>query len=213
MLRSGGYQKHCESLAFSIVLLPLLASTPSRSPIPPVSKSYWAGNTCFAILAWLAQRSSKPAPNVLQRLPSIEPFRPHVVVISAGTHDTVSGSCQNWKNIARFPDDYAALLTRLAKLPTQLRIVLCAPTAIVLQTPKFSGTCHLLHRLNGKQRVVVVDVGMIRHVGVFKSGAACHCKECDDDPKVPHRVIPSLRPMMFWRVICDPALQTLFGIR
>lgn len=77
-------------------------------------------------------------PNIWSQLEAVKEFEPQVVVISLGTNDTVGGRRQNWEQIERFDDDYAELINSLRSLPTQPRIVVCTPTAMVLETPGLS---------------------------------------------------------------------------
>ena len=77
-------------------------------------------------------------PNIWRQLEAVKKFEPHVVVISLGTNDTVGGSRKNWEQIERFDDDYSELIKVLCGLPSQPRIILCTPTAMVLQTPGLS---------------------------------------------------------------------------
>lgn len=77
-------------------------------------------------------------PNVWKKLPDALAFNPHIVVISLGTNDTVSGKRPNWEKIARFDSDFTDLVNQLAALPTQPHIILCTPTPMVLQTPGLS---------------------------------------------------------------------------
>ena len=77
-------------------------------------------------------------PNVWQKLDAVRQFNPNVVVISLGTNDTVGGRRKNWEKIGQFEDDYIALINSLAALPAKPRIVLCTPTAMVLDTPGLS---------------------------------------------------------------------------
>lgn len=71
-------------------------------------------------------------PNIWQTLDDVRGFRPHIVIISLGTNDTVGGRRKNWDNIEQFEDDYSELINALADLATKPRIVLCTPTAMVL---------------------------------------------------------------------------------
>ena len=73
-------------------------------------------------------------PNVWQKLDAVRKFQPHWVVVSLGTNDTVSGRRQNWEHIDRFESDYGELIDELAGLSTKPRIVVCTPTAMVLET-------------------------------------------------------------------------------
>jgi len=77
-------------------------------------------------------------PNIWQTLDDVQKFQPHIVIISLGTNDTVGGRRKNWDNIERFEDDYSDLINALAGLATKPRIVLCTPTAMVLQTKGLS---------------------------------------------------------------------------
>ena len=73
-------------------------------------------------------------PNVWQDVPEVVAFAPHVVVVMLGTNDTVEGDRGNWWRIASFDADYARLLETFAALPTAPRILVCTPTAMVLDT-------------------------------------------------------------------------------
>lgn len=77
-------------------------------------------------------------PTVWSQLPAIEAFKPHIVVISLGTNDTVSGKRKNWERIDRFATDYRELIQRLSALPSKPRILLCTPTDMILETPGLS---------------------------------------------------------------------------
>ncbi len=77
-------------------------------------------------------------PNVWMNLDAVKKYQPKVVVISLGTNDTVGGDRKNWEQIERFDDDYSQLIDALAAIPTKPRIVLCTPTAMVLDTKGLS---------------------------------------------------------------------------
>lgn len=77
-------------------------------------------------------------PNVWATLDAVKKYQPDVVVISLGTNDTVSGNRKNWEQISRFDHDYSELITRLRQLASTPRIVVCTPTAMVLETPGLS---------------------------------------------------------------------------
>ncbi len=77
-------------------------------------------------------------PNIWSRLESIKQFNPHVAVISLGTNDTVGGQRKNWDQIGRFEKDYAELIASIGELPTKPRVVVCTPTAMVLETPSLT---------------------------------------------------------------------------
>ena len=77
-------------------------------------------------------------PNVWQALDKAKAFRPQVVIVALGTNDTVSGRRANWEKIAPFDRDCQTLIDELAALDTGPRILLCTPTAMVLETPGLS---------------------------------------------------------------------------
>ncbi len=101
-------------------------------------------------------------PNVWQKLEEVKKFQPHVAVISLGTNDTVGGKRKNWDQIERFDDDYAELMDTLAAIPTQPRIVLCTPTAMVLETKGLSET--RLADLTERQTRLQILCGRIREL-------------------------------------------------
>ena len=76
--------------------------------------------------------------NIWQALDDVKQFQPHIVVISVGTNDSNSGRPKNWRHNGQFEGDYAELIDTLAALPTKPRIVLCTPTAMVLETERLS---------------------------------------------------------------------------
>ena len=78
-------------------------------------------------------------PNIWRNLEAVKKYQPNIVVISLGTNDTVGGNRKNWERIGQFDDDYSELIKTLAELPTKPRIVVCTPTAMVLNTPGLSG--------------------------------------------------------------------------
>ena len=77
-------------------------------------------------------------PSIWSILDQVKAFRPDVVVISLGTNDTVSGKLQHWEKIEAFDDDYRELTRELAVLPSQPRVFLCTPTAMVIETAGLS---------------------------------------------------------------------------
>ncbi len=77
-------------------------------------------------------------PSIWSILDQVKAFLPDMVVISLGTNDTVSGKLKHWEKINAFEDDYRELIRELAALPTQPRLFLCTPTAMVLETAGLS---------------------------------------------------------------------------
>ena len=118
-------------------------------------------------------------PNIWQKLDDVREFQPHVAVISLGTNDTVGGQRKNWEKIGRFEDDYSELIGVLAAIPTRPRIVVCTPTAMVLQTkglseqrsaelaerkPRLQQLCRRIRDLAGqhaKENVSLLDLNAV----------------------------------------------------
>ena len=76
--------------------------------------------------------------NVWQALDDVNQFQPHIVVISLGTNDSNSAKANHWQHNERFEGDYAELIDTLAAMPSKPRIVVCTPTAMVLETKGLS---------------------------------------------------------------------------
>lgn len=118
-------------------------------------------------------------PNIWQKLPDVQEFRPHIVVISLGTNDTVGGKRKNWEQIDRFDADYSELIVAISQLSTMPRIVLCTPTSMVLQTkglaparlanlqerkPRLQQLCRQIRQLaqtHGSKNVSLVDLNSV----------------------------------------------------
>ena len=118
-------------------------------------------------------------PNVWQVLGKAKAFRPQVVVISLGTNDTCGGRRANWEKIAAFDGDCQTLIDELAALDTGPRILLCTPTAMVLETPGLSAArladlkerkprlqhlCKQIRtvaRANGKKNVGLIELNRV----------------------------------------------------
>jgi len=118
-------------------------------------------------------------PNVWQALDKAKTFRPQVVVISLGTNDTCGGRRANWAKIAAFDRDCQTLIDELAALNTGPRILLCTPTAMVLETPGLSASrlanlkerkprlqqlCKQIRtvaRANGKKNVGLIELNRV----------------------------------------------------
>ena len=118
-------------------------------------------------------------PNIWSQLESIKQFSPHVAVISLGTNDTVGGQRKNWGRIDRFEKDYAELITSLSELPTKPRVIVCTPTAMVLETrglsadrsanlterkPRLQELCERVRRLvkkHGNENVSLLELNSV----------------------------------------------------
>jgi sialate O-acetylesterase len=84
----------------------------------------------------------KGKPTVWDELSKIEKSNPDIVVISLGTNDTCGmGTCGDrkcWEYIDEYESDYHDLIDFLRALPSKPRIWICAPTPMVLETPKLN---------------------------------------------------------------------------
>lgn len=77
-------------------------------------------------------------PNIWKTLPDVRQFDPDLIVISLGTNDTVSGQRPNWERIESFEPDYLRLIQTLSAYPSDPQLLICTPTAMVLETPGLS---------------------------------------------------------------------------
>ncbi len=77
-------------------------------------------------------------PNVWQQLDNIKAFSPRVVIIIAGTNETVSGNRHNWEHIDDFENDYEDFLTQIKSLSSDPVIYICSPPDMNLKTPGLS---------------------------------------------------------------------------
>ncbi|NOY82537.1 MAG: hypothetical protein GXP31_16185 [Kiritimatiellaeota bacterium] len=57
-------------------------------------------------------------------------FRPDVALVMLGTNDTCAGARGNWAHRKEFKPDYRALIDRLRKVNSGVRILLCAPPSM-----------------------------------------------------------------------------------
>lgn len=80
----------------------------------------------------------KGKPTVWDELPKIKKTNPDIVVISLGTNDTCGmGTCGDrkcWEYKDEFEIDYQELIDILGKLPSKPRVLICAPSPMVLET-------------------------------------------------------------------------------
>lgn len=80
----------------------------------------------------------KGRPNVWSQLGKIQESNPHVVIVSLGTNDTCGGRRRCWDHKDEFPADCRNLIDALRAFPSKPRVWLCAPTPMVLETPRLS---------------------------------------------------------------------------
>jgi lysophospholipase L1-like esterase len=77
-------------------------------------------------------------PNLWPVLDSLKLNVPDIVVIKAGTNETVSKPRYNWEHIAEFEKDYAEFIRAIRKINPDCQIILCSPLDIVLKTKGLS---------------------------------------------------------------------------
>jgi len=80
----------------------------------------------------------KGRPNVWSQLGKIQESNPDVVIVSLGTNDTCGGRRRCWDHKDEFPADYRDLIDALRAFPSKPRVWICAPTPMVLETPRLS---------------------------------------------------------------------------
>jgi lysophospholipase L1-like esterase len=80
----------------------------------------------------------KGRPNVWSQLPKIQESNPDIVIVSLGTNDTCGGQRRCWNHKDEFPADCRDLIDTLRAFPSKPRVWLCAPTPMVLETPRLS---------------------------------------------------------------------------
>lgn len=73
-------------------------------------------------------------PNLWRILDSLKNFPPDIVVIKAGTNETVGAPRLNWEHISEFEKDYSDYIAAIRKINPDCRIIICSPLDMVLET-------------------------------------------------------------------------------
>lgn len=73
-------------------------------------------------------------PNLWRILDSLKNFPPDIVVIKAGTNETVGAPRLNWEHISEFEKDYSDYIAAIKKINPECRIIICSPLDMVLET-------------------------------------------------------------------------------
>lgn len=73
-------------------------------------------------------------PNLWRILDSLKNFPPDIVVIKAGTNETVGAPRLNWEHINEFEKDYSDYIAAIKKINPDCRIIICSPLDMVLET-------------------------------------------------------------------------------
>lgn len=77
-------------------------------------------------------------PNLWPIIDSLQNFKPDIVIIKAGTNETVGKPRLNWEHISEFEKDYSDYISLIRKINPDCRIVICSPLDMVIQTDGLS---------------------------------------------------------------------------
>ena len=77
-------------------------------------------------------------PNLWPIIDSLQKFKPDIVIIKAGTNETVGKPRLNWEHISEFEKDYSDYISQIRKINPDCRIVICSPLDMVIQTDGLS---------------------------------------------------------------------------
>ena len=77
-------------------------------------------------------------PNLWRLLDSLQGFVPDIVVMKAGTNETVGKPRLNWEHIDEFEKDYSDYIAEIRKVNPKCKIVICSPLDMVIQTEELS---------------------------------------------------------------------------
>ena len=77
-------------------------------------------------------------PNLWRLLDSLPAFVPDIVVIKAGTNETVGKPRLNWEHIDEFEKDYSDYIAAIRKVNPNCKIIICSPLDMVIQTEELS---------------------------------------------------------------------------
>ncbi|MDP3467323.1 MAG: GDSL-type esterase/lipase family protein [Daejeonella sp.] len=88
-------------------------------------------------------------PNLWPIIDSLQNLRPDIVIIKAGTNETVGSPRLNWEHINEFENDYSGYISLIRKINPECRIVICSPLDMVIQTEGLSS--ERIADLNGRR--------------------------------------------------------------
>ncbi len=77
-------------------------------------------------------------PNLWKMLDSLKQFNPDIVIIKAGTNETVGKPRGNWEHIDQFEKDYSDYIEGIRKINPNCRIIICSPLDMVIKTDGLS---------------------------------------------------------------------------
>ena len=73
-------------------------------------------------------------PNLWRLLDSLKKFIPDIVIIKAGTNETVGEPRRNWEHINEFEKDYSEYVAAIRKINPACKIIICSPLDMVIET-------------------------------------------------------------------------------
>lgn len=73
-------------------------------------------------------------PNLWRLLDSLKRFIPDIVIIKAGTNETVGEPRRNWEHINEFEKDYSDYVAAIRKINPACKIIICSPLDMVIET-------------------------------------------------------------------------------
>jgi len=77
-------------------------------------------------------------PNLWKALDSLKNFIPDIVIIKAGTNETVGKPRFNWEHINEFEKDYSDYIEAIRKINPNCTIIICSPLDMVIKTDGLS---------------------------------------------------------------------------
>jgi lysophospholipase L1-like esterase len=77
-------------------------------------------------------------PNLWPLIDSLDNFKPDIVIIKAGTNETVGKPRLNWEHIGEFEKDYSDYIAEIRKVNPNCKIIICSPLDMVIQTDGLS---------------------------------------------------------------------------
>ena len=90
----------------------------------------------FGSVGATVTRSGKPS--IWENLGPVKGYAPDYIIILLGTEDTYGAPRDNWAGAAAFEQDYRDLIREFKGLPEKPQVLICSPTAMVLETAGLS---------------------------------------------------------------------------
>lgn len=74
------------------------------------------------------------SPNLWQQLKGLEDYKPDIVIIKAGTNETVGKPRYNWEHIVDYERDYVDYINHIKEINPHCQIIVCSPLDFALKT-------------------------------------------------------------------------------